>query len=231
MKQVDSNLINLLKGKMNEVQVSRDQIIEVQEKLGGEIFLAEKEDRQQRKTKSSSIACNITNYEIFMHEMINTLKRDGITINKRADVHTLGILLLDKIVKQLVMFQETITIEKVIEYLLVYKNLKMPAEAATFESDVSKAKEFLEYLSGEERKTVNYYENARLCQGEIQLSFLKGGQQKISVNELHLLSLYVFKQVYWQIRQFHPQAIPDYSTMQQYIQKIPQGYEAFKNSI
>ncbi|WP_153945031.1 hypothetical protein, partial [Acinetobacter baumannii] len=70
---MDTNLINLLKRKMNGVQVSRDQIIEVQEKMGGEIFLAEKEERQQRKTKSSSIACNVTNYEIFMHEMINKL--------------------------------------------------------------------------------------------------------------------------------------------------------------
>ncbi|MBN6192880.1 hypothetical protein JQN58_39060 [Aneurinibacillus sp. BA2021] len=228
---MDTNLINLLKRKMNGVQVSRDQIIEVQEKMGGEIFLAEKEERQQRKTKSSSIACNVTNYEIFMHEMINKLKRDGALINKRADVHTIGVLLLDKIVKQLVMLQEEITIDKVIEYLLLYKSLKMPAqEAAVFEADVNEAKQFLEYLSGEERKTVNYYENARLYQGEIQLNFLRKGQ-KISVNELHLLSLYVFKQIYQQMHQFHPHAVPDYSTMQQYIQKILQGYEQFKSSI
>ncbi|WP_171253327.1 hypothetical protein, partial [Acinetobacter baumannii] len=91
------------------------------------------------------------------------------------------------------MLQEEITIDKVIEYLLLYKSLKMPAqEAAVFEADVNEAKQFLEYLSGEERKTVNYYENARLYQGEIQLNFLRKGQ-KISVNELHLLSLYVFK--------------------------------------
>lgn len=228
---MNADLLRLLKEKMTSTPVAQDKVVEIQKQLGGEIFAAESESRVFRKTKSSSIACDSQQMEIFIHEMLNQLNRDDALIRKRVDIHTAGLMLLHEVVNQLSALHEPVTVHKVIDYLLVYKCLKTPPEEQLPDLDTETEAALFYRLTGDDRRTVNYYEEARAYQEEIRLQFLRSGEEKISVSGIHLLSLYVFQSVYEQIRKFYPQAVLDYSTFQQYVQRIPQGYELFSESL
>jgi hypothetical protein len=228
---MSKDLISTLKKKMTSIQVSHEKVVELQQSLGGEIFVPQSDDQRQRKTKSSSIACNAQQLDLYMFEALNELSKDEAPIKKKADIHTLGLVLLSKLIQQLRDFHEPITIQKIIEYVLLYKYVKAPSQDFDLEADMKKAFDFMGRLKGETKKTINYYDAARVSRDEIRIEFLRTGQEKVSISDIVILSLYVFQEIYEQLRQFYPYAVVDYSTLEQYVQRIPQGYKVFKNEV
>lgn len=224
---MNSKVIRLLKEKMSSTPIEHERVVEIQQKLGGEIFVLDTPPNKFKKTKSSSISCNNHQVEIFIRELIHQLIKNDAAIKKKVDIHTLGLILLHEIVQQLDHLNEPITTDKIIDYLFIYRCLKTSNHETQY-ANVSEETKLFQSLKGEEKRTVNYYEDARVHQEEIQLRFLSSGHEKISVGDIHLLGLYVFHQIYQQIHEFHSQAVLDYSTFQQYVNRIPQGYDLFK---